>query len=78
MKTMHLPTRLLSLLLVVALLCGFAVPASAAGTDSAQLSFERVDNSTVSAGLHGAPVGEEAESSVYAANAAAAAQGGMY
>ena len=68
MKTMHLPTRLLSLLLVVALLCGFAVPASAAGTDSAQLSFERVDNSTVSAGLHGAPVGEEAESSVYAAN----------
>lgn len=68
MKTMHLPTRLLSLLLVVALLCGFAVPASATGTNRTQLSVERVDNSTVSAGLSKVQVEEEAEDSLYAAN----------
>ena len=38
MKKMHLPSRLLSMLLVLALLCGFAAPVGAAGSSSTGLS----------------------------------------
>lgn len=51
MKKMHARSRLLSLLLVLALLCGFAAPASATGAHSAGVSFTQVDNSAVSASL---------------------------
>ena len=42
MKRTHLKTRVLSLLLVLALVCGFAVPVSAAGKS---LNIEKVDGS---------------------------------
>ena len=42
MKRTHLKTRVLSLLLVLALVCGFAVPVSAAGKG---LNIEKVDGS---------------------------------
>ena len=51
MKKMHLPSRLLSMLLVLALLCGFAAPVGAAGSSSTGLSLTQVDNSAVSASL---------------------------
>ena len=54
MKKMHLPSRLLSMLLVLALLCGFAAPVGAAGSSSTGLSLTQVDNSAVSASLAGA------------------------
>ena len=43
MKKMHLPSRLLSMLLVLALLCGFAAPVGAAGSSSTGLSLTQVD-----------------------------------
>ena len=46
MKKMHLSSRLLSLLLIVALLFSFAVPVSAANSGS-NVSFKQVDNSAV-------------------------------
>ncbi len=50
MKKMHVQSRLLSLLLVLALLWGFAAPASAAGAAHRDgVSFTQVDNSAVSA-----------------------------
>ena len=49
MKTQLLP-RLLSLLLVIALLTGFAVPVSAAGANG-KVTFTQVDNDNVSATL---------------------------
>ena len=52
MKKMHVQSRLLSLLLVLALLWGFAAPASAAGAAHRDgVSFTQVDNSAVSASL---------------------------
>ena len=51
MKKMHARSRLLSLLLVLALLCGFAASASATGTHGAGVSFAQVDDSAVSASL---------------------------
>ena len=50
MKKMHLPSRMLSLLLAFALLLGFAAPARAAD-ESTGVSFQRVDNSMVSGSL---------------------------
>ena len=47
MKKMHLPSRMLSLLLAFALLLGFAAPARAAD-ESTGVSFQKVDNSMVS------------------------------
>lgn len=44
MKKMHLPIRLLSLLLAVALLCGLAAPARAVGTGGTRPSFTQVDH----------------------------------
>lgn len=49
MKHKHLPSRLLSVLLVFALLCGFAVPAAAAEDTQIEISFRQVDNGRVSA-----------------------------
>ena len=50
MKKMDVQSRLLSLLLVLALLWGFAAPASAAGAAHRDgVSFTQVDNSAVSA-----------------------------
>ena len=46
MKKMHLSSRLLSLLLIVALLFSFAVPVGAANSGS-NVSFKQVDNSAV-------------------------------
>ena len=46
---MQVTKRLLSLLLAVALLAGFAVPLRAAGGDD--VAFTKVDNGTVSASL---------------------------
>ena len=52
MKKMDVQSRLLSLLLVLALLWGFAAPASAAGAAHRDgVSFTQVDNSAVSASL---------------------------
>ncbi len=51
MKKMHLPIRLLSLLLAVALLCGLAAPARAVGTGGTRPSFTQVDHRQVSASL---------------------------
>ena len=52
MKKMHVQSRLLSLLLVLALLWGFAAPASAAGAAHRDgVSFTQVDNSAVFASL---------------------------
>lgn len=50
MKKMHLPSRLLSLLLVVALLSSFAVPIGATGSDTS-VNFKQVDNGAVSESL---------------------------
>ena len=50
---MQVTKRLLSLLLAVALLAGFAVPLRAAGGDD--VAFTKVDNGTVSASLRWAP-----------------------
>lgn len=50
MKKMHLSSRLLSLLLIVALLFSFAVPVGAANSGS-NVSFKQVDNSAVSGSL---------------------------
>lgn len=50
MKKMHLPSRMLSLLLAFALLLGFAAPARAAD-ESTGVSFQKVDNSMVSGSL---------------------------
>ena len=47
MKKMHLPIRLLSLLLAVALLCGLAAPARAVGTGGTRPSFTQVDHRRV-------------------------------
>ncbi len=49
MKHKHLPSRLLSVLLVFALLCGFAVPAAAAEDTQVEIDFRQVDNGRVSA-----------------------------
>ena len=65
MKKMHLPSRLLSMLLVLALLCGFAAPVGAAGSSSTGLSLTQVDNSAVSASLQEQAV-EEPEEADYA------------
>ncbi len=65
MKKMHLPSRLLSMLLVLALLCGFAAPRGAAGSSSTGLSLTQVDNSAVSASLQEQAV-EEPEEADYA------------
>ena len=46
MKKMHLPSRMLSLLLAFALLLGFAAPARAAD-ESTGVSFQRVGNTAV-------------------------------
>ena len=63
MKKMHVQSRLLSLLLVLALLWGFAAPASAAGAAHRDgVSFTQVDNSAVSASLLGVCRGEGGES----------------
>lgn len=40
MKKMHLPTRLLAMLLALALLCGFAVPVDAVGSSSETVTFQ--------------------------------------
>lgn len=61
--------RLLSVLLVLSLLCGFAVPVNGAGSASAEtqeLSFQQVDRSTSAEILNGVPAGEEKEESSYA------------
>ena len=50
MKKTHLSSRLLSLLLVAAMLFSFAIPADAANSD-ATVSFRQVDNHTVSGSL---------------------------
>ena len=49
----HLSKRLLSLMLAVALCVGLVLPAAAAGTSdgAANVTFEKVDNSRVSAKL---------------------------
>ena len=65
MKKMHVPSRLLSMLLVLALLCGFAAPVGAAGSSSTGLSLTQVDNSAVSASLQEQAV-EEPEEADYA------------
>lgn len=49
MNQMHWQSRLLSLFLILALLCGLAAPVGAAGTQN--VSFTQVDNSAVSAPL---------------------------
>lgn len=64
MKKMHLPTRLLAMLLALALLCGFAVPVDAAGSSSETVTFQQVDNSRVSESLRGEPADLESESDV--------------
>ena len=61
----HLPVRLLSLLLVVALLAGFAVPVTAADTRS-NVTFTQVDNSQVSASLLAPKAGDSSEAKAYA------------
>lgn len=61
MKKMHLPSRLLSLLLALALLCGFAAPAGASGSSNTGLSLTQVDNSAVSASLQEQTVEEPEE-----------------
>ncbi len=50
MKKLHLPSRMLSLLLAFALLLGFATPIRAAD-ESIGVSFQEVDNSMVSGSL---------------------------
>ena len=50
MKKMHLSSRLLSLLLVIAMLFSFAIPVDAANSDTT-VSFRQVDNSAVSGSL---------------------------
>ena len=61
---MQVTKRLLSLLLAVALLAGFAVPLRAAGGDD--VAFTKVDNGTVSASLLPEPVEDAAEEPQYA------------
>ena len=61
---MQVTKRLLSLLLAVALLAGFAVPLRAAGGDD--VAFTKVDNGTVSASLLPEPVEDAAGEPQYA------------
>ncbi len=63
MKKMHFPIRLLSLMLVLALLWGLSAPMGATGADGAALSFVQVDNSAVSASLLEQKAETHAESS---------------
>ena len=65
MKKMHLSSRLLSLLLIVALLFSFAVPVSAANSGS-NVSFKQVDNSAVSGSLQEGIPEEEPDGPDYA------------
>lgn len=62
----HLSVRLLSLLLVVAMLFSFAVPVRAAEEPSVKLPFEQVDNSAVSAPRPNAVEEREQVSPAYA------------
>ena len=65
MNQKHL-NRLLSVMLVVALLCGLAVPAAAAGNQN-RVNFTKVDNSAVSAQLSNQEeLKETEEKSLYA------------
>ena len=67
MKRANLFKRLLCLVMVVAMLAGFALPASAA--DNATVTFEQVDNSAVSATIPGRePVELPEEEDAYDAN----------
>lgn len=65
MKKMHLSSRLLSLLLIVALLFSFAVPVGAANSGS-NVSFKQVDNSAVSGSLQEGIPEEEPDGLDYA------------
>ena len=60
----HLSRRLLSLLLVIAMLFSFAVPMAAAEEEAGSLSFRQVDNSAVSVSRPNAP--EQTEEPIYA------------
>ena len=63
-----LTARLLSVLLVLSLLCGFAVPVQGAGSapaDTEELSFQQVDNAVSPETLNGV-ADEEAEEPAYA------------
>lgn len=61
----HSITRLLSLLLVISMLVGFAVPVNATGQD-AKVTFTQVDNSSVSANLLKEADRDTADTPVYA------------
>ena len=65
MKKMHLSSRLLSLLLIVALLFSFAVPVGAANSGS-NVSFKQVDNSAVTGSLQEGIPEEEPDGLDYA------------
>ncbi len=64
----HLGTRLLSILLVVAILCGFMTPVGAVNAANAGLNFWKVDNEFPGAGRMDAAYEEEAEQSIYQAS----------
>ena len=49
----HISMRIISLLLTLVLCVGLAAPAGAVSSDEMKVSFEKVDNSSVSAGLTG-------------------------
>lgn len=49
----HISMRVISLLLTLVLCVGLAAPAGAVSSDEMKVSFEKVDNSSVSAGLTG-------------------------
>ena len=63
MKKMQFPIRLVSLLLVLALLWGLSAPIGATGANEAEISFVQVDNSAVSANLLEQQAETHAESS---------------
>ena len=60
---MQFPIRLVSLLLVLALLWGLSAPIGATGANEAEISFVQVDNSAVSANLLEQQAETHAESS---------------
>ena len=58
MKKTYPTTRFLSWLLIAAMLCSFAVPIRAVGTDATALSFQQTDRAAVDGTLQESQVGD--------------------